>query len=334
MAGSSEQVEEFETDRYPAIKEAMAWSNKVITDLNREIGKLATSGGLDQSKVCAIVFGSLARGDASQVSDVDFTIVHDGASEEMANRLKENVLEAITLLDLEPPNPDGTFDKVVSISDILDHVGSKKDSYDLLTSRVLLLLEARVLWGDRAFSDLQERLISFYEADVALDSSKNHVFLLNDLVRYFRTLCVNYAYTKQKNPEKWAIRNVKLRHSRVIMYASMIAALGALSKSKSKAQELRVWVARSPLERLYFAYEDVHDPGFYKIAGLYNTFLTLMNDEKVRSSLAGLKYEERYSEPYFAVLKSNSDALSSEIARFMYARRGQWSDRFLEYLII
>jgi hypothetical protein len=31
--------------------------------------------------------------------------------------------------------------------------------------------------------------------------------------------------------------------------------------------------------------------------------------------------------------KANSDALRSELTRFIFARRGQWSERFFEYLI-
>lgn len=44
-------------------------------------------------------------------------------------------------------------------------------------------------------------------------------------------------------------------------------------------------------------------------------------------------YENRYSKPEFASLKANSDGLIAELLRFVLSRRGNWSERFFEYLI-
>ena len=68
------------------------------------------------------------------------------------------------------------------------------------------------------------------------DPRKNYVFLLNDLIRYFRTICVNYPYTKEPEEEQWPIRNIKLRHSRLMMYASLVAMLGVLSTYREKTR--------------------------------------------------------------------------------------------------
>ena len=58
-----------------------------------------------------------------------------------------------------------------------------------------------------------------------------------------------------------------------------------------------------------------------------------LSDPSVRVQLNALDYDRRYENPLFADLKANSDSFQSELARFIYARRGQWSDRFFEYLI-
>ncbi|MGH9890615.1 MAG: hypothetical protein ACREA0_01250, partial [bacterium] len=79
---------------------------------------------------------------------------------------------------------------------------------------------------------------------------------------------------------------------------------------------------------------EVGDTGFYKVAGSYDVFLCFMNDPEARASLKSLHYAQRYKSRDFAVLKANSDALASELSRFFLDRRGLWSDRFYEYLLM
>ena len=42
----------------------------------------------------------------------------------------------------------------------------------------------------------------------------------------------------------------------------------------------------------------------------------------------------RYESVVFSQMKANSDAFASEVMRFLNARRGVWSDRFFEYLVL
>ncbi len=328
-----------DSKRYPIIFRNAGYSETTMAGMSARLAEFMEEEGITCNNVSVVAFGSFARSEAYKSSDVDFgVIVGEGTCCDecsvIAERIREITLEVIDSFNLERPNAKGVFDTVVLYHDLIRHVGSREDTYDILACRLLLLLEAQPIWGKELFETMRENLIQFYEADVARDSSKNHVFLLNDLARYFRTICVNYAYSKQRNGEKWAIRNVKLRHSRVVMYISMVLALGTLSKSGEKGLELRSWIEKNPLERFRTAYEIAEDPGFYKVAGLYNTYMNLMSDPEIRESLLNLDYDHRYNSSYFSMLKSNSDALASEISRFIFSRRGSWSDRFLEYLLI
>jgi hypothetical protein len=142
----------------------------------------------------------------------------------------------------------------------------------------------------------------------------------------------------------WPIRNLKLRHSRLIMYCSLLFALGELSKNEYacprddgtclKYELLEQYVSYPPLERLVRLYELNADDNLFRLLGLYSVFLTRMAEPDTRAHLANLEYDQRYDNDEFVALKVNSDAFASELARFLYARRGAWSDRYFEYIVL
>ena len=318
--------------RYKNIRENSEYSNKNLGRLRDKLNE--KFNGLNIADTSIIIFGSYARLDASRESDLDHLIVPKGAlSEASAIQVLEEVMNELAI---HKPNPDGVFSGAIDEEKITKSIGSKDDSYNDMSRRLLFLLESRPILGADLHARIVDRLVEEYARDVAKDPRKNYVYLLNDLIRYFRTICVNYAYTKQEDSQKWPLRNIKLRHSRVIMYASLIAMLGVLStyRDYDKNDRLREFIKLTPLQRLHRAYLEVGDTGFYKVAGNYDVFLGFMNDKEVRASLKGLNYQDRYESREFAILKANSDALAAEISRFIFDRRGVWSDRFYEYLLL
>jgi len=94
------------------------------------------------------------------------------------------------------------------------------------------------------------------------------------------------------------------------------------------------YIGLTPLERLFQIYAASQDTMFFRIAGCYDAFLRQLNNKSTRDQLRNMEYADRYKSDEFAILKANSDALAAEIVRFLYARRGQWSDRFFEYVLI
>jgi len=135
---------------------------------------------------------------------------------------------------------------------------------------------------------------------------------------------------------KWPIRNLKLRHSRVLMYFSMVAAIGSLSAADApnKIPRLRALIAMPPLRRLHAAYQLSGDGGFDRVAELYNLFLERMADPGVRSQLLGLDYAARKDSALFRELRDNSGELATELARFYETRRQQWNPKFFEYMVL
>src|SRR5438045_7021844 len=115
-----------------------------------------------------------------------------------------------------------TFCVLVFSHDLVYCIGGGADSNANLSRRMLLFHESRCLdlsgRGDEKYvwrnvvSNILER---YFEEDVHFsvkDKRRVPRFLLNDVTRYWRTICVDYAakYLEQDG-KKWAIRNAKLR---------------------------------------------------------------------------------------------------------------------------
>ena len=336
LTASGDFDSDFRSDvlaKYSTINKNCIFSRRRIVTIRESLEQKLRNE--KQTETSVVAFGSYARLDASELSDLDYLIVtrdrqlsHD--------RWQHHVKDVIEASGIPLPNQQGVFQGVVSFDELCSDIGGKSDGYDQLSRRLLHVLESRSLWGDEAYQRNIGDLLELYGADVSGDSRKNYVFLLNDLIRYFRTVCVNYAHTKSAEPTKWPIRNLKLRHSRVVMYVSLVAMLGVLSvyRGQDKNDKLRELIRLTPLERLFYAYRETGDTGFYKVAGCYDVFLRFLNTRKTRATLRGLVYEERYQNDDFSVLKATSDALAAELTRFIFDRRGVWSDRFYEYLLL
>ena len=207
--------------KYDGIRSNWTFSIERIRKLESELeGCFDVS---DPELTSVVAFGSYARLEASELSDLDYLVVtsDDSLDENRANGI---VQEVIDQLDIRRPNPKGVFQGVIRNQELFSGIGSKADGYDKLSRRLLHLLESRPLWGNPAYGKNICELMKEYGEDVSNDPRKNYVFLLNDLIRYFRTICVNYAYSKSEQYEQWPIRNLKLRHSRVLMY--LIACCG------------------------------------------------------------------------------------------------------------
>lgn len=327
LKSTSEVIPNF--NRYLALSKNWKFSRKMLAKVIRELDKQKSELG---EKTTIGVAGSLGRLEASGQSDLDCIVIAEDATS--AEKAKDAIEKIAKEFKLALPKPGGVFSKPSTIDELTKDIGAFTDDLGALGRRMLLLLECRPLYNEPLFTQHVNAVYGKYSEYLRDDGRKQFAFLTNDLIRYFRSICVNYQDTFWRENEKWPIRNIKLRHSRILMYAGLLFTLGSVSKEGSRKIEIvRDRLPLTPLERIAVAYEEAGDDCFFRIAGCYDIFLSRLSDRSHREKLAKLEYNRRYESPLFSELKSNSDSLISELLRFAMSRRGHWSDRFYEYLI-
>jgi hypothetical protein len=334
--------EALEIKRYSALSANWAFTQGKIADIKVALN----AGNLPNTIITLAAAGSLGRMDAAaDVSDCDLVVVLSDAalkSEDEANTTYERVWDVLKPLNLKPPKPTGTFSRPTSIEQLCDkkNIGAAHEDMRSFAKRLLLLLETQPIYKPDGHQAVVNAVVKSYaEGYVANDPRKEWGFLINDLIRYFRSLCVNYQWDFENEHGKWPLRNIKLRHSRLIMYGGLLMLLGECSRERAdKVTWLKNRLNLTPLERIALVYSANQDTNFFRLAGFYDTFLGMLNKPEVRNELNGEQvqpgsYATRYQMRNYAILKANSDGLVAELIRFILGRRGVWSERFFEYLL-
>jgi hypothetical protein len=153
---------------------------------------------------------------------------------------------------------DGEYLVHHTVHDLVAKLGtSDDDSQNTFTARMLLLLESRPLVGEEVYRQALDDVIAPYWGDYE-DHAEDFVpsFLANDILRMWRTFCVNYeARTKRDPPVKKAkrkLKNYKLKHSRLLTCYFALAYLLDVHRANGTVSpaDARTMASLTPTERL------------------------------------------------------------------------------------
>ena len=191
--------------------------------------------GLDTEDTSIVVFGSLARDEATSKSDVDWTLLIDGIADPQHLNVAHEIQRRLDEIQAKPPGREGTFGSLAFSHEILHWIGGEGDSNANTTRRILLLLESKPIGRTEAWDRVLNNVLSRYltEDRGLWEKTKDRgvpLFLLNDIARFWRIMVVDFAYKQRDRANQgYALRSIKLGLSRKLIYAFRTTCLFQLS---------------------------------------------------------------------------------------------------------
>lgn len=302
---------------WPAITQAEAASALKYKELVALIQQAAAAEGpIDSEDISIVVFGSLARGEWTSGSDLDWTLLIDGQAD---HRHVQAAYRLTTLLSeggFASPGRTGTFGSLTFSHNLIHQIGGQDDTNRNTTQRMLLLLEARAVSRQDALERVVRGILRRYlENDFRDFRLRVPRFLVNDLHRFWRTVCVDYASKyRERAAEGWAIRNVKLRMSRKLIFAAGLIACyscdpvwlrerephsAAGQSIESMVGHLEKFANRPPLDILAeVLIRHPQDETAKDLFDSYDSFLGRLNDPEARKHLERLRPEDAADERF------------------------------------
>lgn len=176
--------------------------------------------------------------------------------------INSEVIKVCRAMHLPEFSKDGGYLTIHNIGEIMKELGSPSDDYhNYFTARMLLLMESKPIYNDGLHTSCLKQIIERYYVDFH-DHSQNFkpIFLANDIIRFWKTLCLNYEHKRKRqdfieegsgNPNKIVThsKNLKLKFSRKLTCFSFILKL-VERKTTINQQDLLEISKMTPLERL------------------------------------------------------------------------------------
>lgn len=297
--------------------------------------------GLDSEDTSIVVSGSLARGEFTGGSDIDWTLLIDGSADPRHHDLLRRIDIAIRPLVAKSTGVEGTFGAMVFSHDLIHEIGGEDDTNRNTTRRLLLLLESSAVGRVDAYERVTRNILSRYllEDRGLWHNSQYRVprFLQNDVARYWRTMAVDFAYKlRNRSGSGWAIRNIKLRMSRKLIYASGLLACFRCHLDYSDSQAMEIFrdpnrhkevvehlqkvFALTPLEivaGVLLRYPHMGTAA-RAIFDSYDSFLGVMADQEKRDHLEKLKEEDGDSDEIYQHARSLSHTFRDGLLSFFF----------------
>ena len=140
---------------WPMITKANADAIAVRQELRDQV----SAASLTPADTSLVVFGSLARGEWTQKSDLDWALMVDGEVDGGHADVARQIAELFVRLGYHKPGPTGVFGGLVFSHDIVHVIGGEEDSNANTTRRILLLLESTSLGEDKVRSRVIKALL-------------------------------------------------------------------------------------------------------------------------------------------------------------------------------
>jgi predicted nucleotidyltransferase len=254
---------------------------------------------LEFKDITIFATGSYARGEASIFSDIDLFFVNRSDVNSIRDRntntirLFAEVIKIAQDMGFPKFSNDGAYLKIISAPSILTHLGDAEDDYaNHFTTRLLMILESKSVYGHEAYDLVMRDVLGRYFEDYP-DHPEDFqpTFLINDIIRFWKTLCLNYENKRNQPPGSedariaQKIKNLKLKFSRMLTCFGSVCYISS-EPGKIGPDQLIAMTHLSPFERLSTAARkfDLQE-NLTEVERQYQWFLELTNvsEEDLRS---------------------------------------------------
>jgi len=283
-------------------------------------------------KACVYATGSFGRGEASSHSDLDLFIVgkrngKPGPDQKEGSLLKQlddilikaDLIEATRELGIPEFSGDGRYLTHYSVHEFTKTLGTPEDDVtNTFTARLLLLLESCSLLEESVYAEVIEDVIAAYWRDYE-DHKTNFMpaFLANDILRLWRTFCVNYEARTERIPEEQKaegkLKNYKLKHARLLTCYSALLFLLAIYNQRNSVSpsDTLEMIALTPTQRLEWLLKQSHLADAHgavaKLLIQYERFLATTN--AAESELITRFLDKKQSNEYMAASYQFGDSM-------------------------
>ena len=278
------------------LNRAISFSNNRLSEVSRSVKEALQAEGNPEG-LGYVVSGSLGRLETLEASDVDLIALCDvGAEIERVMHADAHVREHVRrCLGLDVSRGEN-FTGPTFLRDIVDQsrIGGSADHVNLLTKRMILLTEARSVSDSELYSRFVIGILDAFTKSAA--TRRRHFASLGDeVVRYYRTLAVDYKSRVDAERKSWAVRYLKLRHSRKYWFFSLaLGTVKILSQFEAYPElahdSLRPMFESTPTERIVNALEAAGMPDALSVVAFYGEFLDRFSDVETRRGLEQLAH--------------------------------------------
>lgn len=289
------------------IIQARAESAKLVADIRN--GMQGTASG-----ICVVVTGSVARGEITSQSDFDSYAICEGSAKKKAAQQELNSVQR--LIALRDSSIGGAFGGVHLKSELVKNIGGNKETNDSFTRRILFILESKNITGEKEYSKILKNIVDNY---IREDITHHQLgrYLLNDIIRFYRTMCVDFEHKTNNMNKPWGVRNIKLVFSRKLIYFSGVVMCAELAEMRmeEKRRRLMELASMTPIERLL----EVMGVSVVPAMEEYNYFLSSMDKTEVRKTLESVSSHSNKDIDIYRDLKSSGHRFNWKLSNALSA---------------
>lgn len=271
--------------------------------------------------VSLAMFGSWARAELVEGSDNDWAVLfRDRHDKEWIEQLLERCRDRF---GADPPGGQAIFGVAFAGGELIEQIGLEPDTNKLLTRRVLLLTESVTACG--AIHEETRKMILRAYLDRNAKDYRPPRFLLNDLIRYWRTICVDYEgkfWGPSPDRRKRVLRNAKLRTSRKVLFAGALLPVLLCHRITSEhfGYYLLAQFRAPPVDNLAAAFlsvENMEEAGGRALLA-YDRWIGLIGDPDKRRELEALTEEQQSGSDLFKEVREIGRELDEGLEALLF----------------